>query len=141
MTLVKYLERSKAMFVARRIEELPESVSDAGKAEGMIHLCDQSALVFGSNRRKPTAYRPVVAVRSEGQRVVVLPCTSKDNTGSPDFFELNAERVMWTRPDDGRKSFANYRYEMVPAHRLRGKIGVMPQPARIELLVWLKSRY
>ena len=129
------------MFVARQTERLPEPVIEAGKAEGFVHLCDQSALNFGSNRREPTAYRPVVTVRGEGSRLVILPCTTKDNTGSPDFFELNAQRVMWTRPDDGRKSFANYRYEMVPAQRLRGKIGVMPQAARIDLLAWLKSRY
>ncbi|KFB74011.1 MAG: hypothetical protein AW09_000705 [Candidatus Accumulibacter phosphatis] len=30
---------------------------------------------------------------------------------------------------------------MVSGERLKGKIGVMPQPARIELLTWLKSRY
>ena len=30
---------------------------------------------------------------------------------------------------------------VVSGERLKGKIGVMPQPARIELLTWLKSRY
>ena len=129
------------MFLARRAEGLPDSVIEAGKADGFIHVCDQAALMFGSDRREPTAQRPVVAIRNDGPRMVVLPCTTKDNSGSPDFFELNDERVMWTRPSDCRKSFASYRYEVVPGSRLKGKIGVMPQPARIDLLAWLKSRY
>ena len=129
------------MFLARRAEVLPDSVIEAGKADGFIHVCEQAALMFGSDRREPTSHRPVVAIRNDGPRVVVLPCTTKDHTSSPEFFELNDERVMWTRPSDGCKSFASYRYEVVPGARLKGKIGVMPQPARIDLLAWLKSRY
>jgi hypothetical protein len=129
------------MFLARRAEVLPDSVIEAGKADGFIHVCEQAALMFGSDRREPTSHRPVVAIRNDGPRVVVLPCTTKSHTSSPEFFELNDERVMWTRPSDGRKSFASYRYEVVAGACLKGKIGVMPQPARIDLLEWLKSRY
>jgi hypothetical protein len=106
-----------------------------------VYVCEQAALTFGSNRREPTTYRPVVAVRHDGPRAVVLPCTSRDRSALPDFFELNEQRVMWVHAADGRRSFATCRYEVVDRGRLRGKIGVMPQPARIEILAWLKSRY
>jgi len=129
------------MFWARKAVALPDSVIEADKADGFIHICQQAALSFGSNRREPTDYRPVVAVRRDGPRAVVLPCTTKDQTNSPEFFELNDDRAKWTHPPDGRKSFAHFRYEVVAGSHLKGKIGVMPQPARIELLAWLKSRY
>ena len=129
------------MFLARRTDVLPDSVIEAGKADGFIHVCEQVALMFGSDRREPTAHRPVVAIRNDGPRVVVLPCTTKNHSNDPEFYELNDERVMWARPSNGRKSFANYRYEVVDGSRLKGKIGMMPQPARIDLLTWLKSRY
>ena len=130
------------MFRVRHAEVLPESVIDAGKADGFIHICEQAALMFGSDRRKPTHHRPVVVVRREGPRIVVLPCTTKDNTASPDFFELDDKRVEWLRPSDNRSSFAYYRYEVISSNRLKDKaIGCMPQAARIELLNWLRARY
>lgn len=129
------------MFQARRQKSLPDTVVEAGKADGFVHVCEQSALLFGSDRGEPTAKRPVVAVRPDGNRYVVLPCTSHDKTNFPDFFELSDKRVMWTRSSNGQKSFACSRYEVVSAEHLVGKIGLMPQPARIELLAWLKARY
>lgn len=129
------------MFVVRQRAALPDVVAEAGKADGFIHICDQSSLMFGSDRREPTAYRPVVGVRNDGPRVVVLPCTTKGHASSPDFFELNDKRVMWTRPAEHHASYAYSRYEVVSEERLKQKIGTMPQPARIELLKWLKSRY
>jgi len=129
------------MFLARTPDVLPDSVVDAGKADGFVHICEQSALSFGSDRREPTVYRHVVAIRAEGPRVVVLPCTTAEKTGNPEFFELTDKRVMWTRKSTGRQSFAHYRYEVVSGVHLKGKIGVMPQAARIDLLSWLKSRY
>jgi len=129
------------MFLARPAEVLPDSVVEAGKADGFIHVCEQAALMFGSDRREPSNYRPVVAVRNDGPRFVVLPCTSKDNTKSPDFFELDDQRVMWSRPSTSQRSFAYYRYEVMAGTHLKGKIGAMPQAARVQLLTWLKSRY
>lgn len=129
------------MFVPGRVRTLPAFVVDAGKADGFIHVCEQSALDFGNDRREPTATRPVVGVRNDGPRVVVLPCTTKDHAGAPDFFELNSKRVMWSRPPDGRASFACARFEVVAGTRLKKMIGTMPQEARVELLAWLKGRY
>lgn len=129
------------MFTVRRNEVLPELVVEADKADGFVYVCEQTALMFGSDRREPTAYRPVVAIRNDGSRIVVLPCTTKDSENSPEFFELNQKRVMWSSLSDGRISFVFYRYEVVADVCLKGKIGIMTQPARIELLIWLKSRY
>jgi len=129
------------MFTVRRVEVLPNAVIEADKADGFIHVCEQAALMFGSDRREPKPYRPVVRIRNDNSRVVVLPCTTKDQIGSPDFFELNDERVMWTHRPNGNNSFAHYRYEVIAGGSLKNKIGAMPQPARIELLKWLKSRY
>ncbi len=124
--------------------DLPDSVKEAGVADGFVHLCQQQALVFGGNRRTPVAARPVVAVKRHGPRMVVLPCTTRDQSNSPDFFDLNEkQRVMWSHSrNEERHSFAYYRYEAVdPVFLLQDKIGVMSQASRIELLNWLKSRY
>ena len=129
------------MFVAWKSTLLPETVVEADKANGFVHLCEQAALMFGSDRHEPTAQRPVVAVRNDGSRIVVLPCTTKDSKKSPDFFELNNQRVMWSRPLDGRTTFACSRYEVIASARVHGKIGIMPHEARIEILMWLRSRY
>lgn len=129
-------------FFARRAAALPDVVREAGKADGFVHVCEQGALGFGSDRRTPTAHRPVGAIRNDGPRVVVLPCTRQDKNGQPDFYEINEQRVMWSSLPDGRTSFAHDRYEVVARARLqKNPIGAMPQPARIDLLNWLKSRY
>jgi hypothetical protein len=129
------------MFIARKSGVLPESVLDADHANGIVHICDQSVLMFGSDRRDPTASRPVVAIRKDGLRIVVLPCTTKDSTALPDFFELTKDRVMWKQSSEVPSSFAYRRYEVVAADRLTKEIGIMPHSARLDLLTWLKSRY
>lgn len=123
-------------------QKLPPEINDEGKAKGFVHVCDQSALMFGSDRKEPVNYRPVVSVRRDGMRAVVLQCTTKDQSASPDFFELvNDKHVQWTKSWDGRRSFACCCYEVINGAHLRFKVGVMPQPARIEIFNWLKSRF
>ncbi len=129
------------MFIARQRDSLPTFVTEADKADGLVHTCDQSALMFGSDRRNPTFQRPVVGIKNEGHRVVILPCTTKNHQDSPDFLELNKNRVMWSGEPRELTSYASYRYEVIDCSRLRKKIGIMPQIARLELLRWLKSRY
>jgi hypothetical protein len=132
----------KVFIIREDRKSLPPEVAEAGKAEGFVHICDQSVLEFGSDRKVPVKSRPVICIRKDGPRAVVLPCTSKDNSGSPDFFELvNDKDVQWAKPWDGRRSFARGRYEVVDPVHMRTKVGVMPQSARIELLNWLKARY
>ena len=129
------------MFTGRPLPPLPPVVAEADWATGFLHRCRQSALLFGSDRRIPVPSRPVVETQRDGYLVVVLPNTRQDQSTNPDFFELTPERVQWTGGSEQR-SFTYYRYETVPAEALIGrKIGVMPHPARIALLNWLKERY
>lgn len=69
--------------------------------------------------------RPVLEVRKDGPRAVVLPCTSQDKTTDPSFYELTPDRVQWTKLP-GRRSFAFARYETITTEALREKIAVMP---------------
>ena len=120
---------------------LPPEVQEAGWAAGFIHLCQQSALGFGSNRRIPVAGRPIVEIRKDGSRAIVLPCTSQDKSSDSEFYELTSpDKVIWARPTH-RRTFVFRRYEAVPNDALVEKIGAMPHPARIQLLEWLKGRY
>lgn len=123
---------------------LPDPVTEAGFADGFIYICQQAALLFGSDRTTPTRSRPVVGIKQHGARVVVLPCTTRGKQESEQFFDLNKnDRVMWVSPEkSGTESMAYYRYELVAWQNLeQRKIGLMPQSARIELLDWLKARY
>lgn len=127
------------MYTGAPLPDFDAPVCEADKANGFVHLCDQSALMFGSDRAQPVPYRPVVEVRHYLDWVVVLPCTSKQPAVSGDFFALTDSRIMWTKRQE-RRSFAFYRYEPVAPSHLKAKIGVMHQAARIELLAWLKQR-
>lgn len=121
---------------------LPAAMEDVGKAEGFVFVCNQAALVFGSDRHTPVASRPVVSLHRHAQRAVVLPCTSQNHASSPDFMELVNDRdVQWTQPSNCKRTFAHYRYEVVRPDDLRAKIGVMPQNARVDLYKWVRSRY
>ena len=128
------------MYTGREIPPLPPSLQSAGFADGFVQLCPQSALTFGSDRRTPVATRPVVRIKFDGARAVVLACTTAEHRGSPEFYELTPERVMWTQEQD-RPSFAFWRYEVVPCVVIRDKVGVLHHAARIDLLSWLQSRY
>lgn len=131
------------MFIVRDSQTHQVSgFSELGKAEGFVQVCDQAALMFGSNRKVPVEFRPVVTVRKDGSRAVVLPCTSKNPLAAAEFFELvNDVHVQWTKPWDGRRSFAYYRYEVVASGHLHQKVGVMSQGARVRLLDWLVERW
>jgi hypothetical protein len=128
------------MYTGQARPVLPRVVAEAEKAEGFVQLCRQQSLIFGSDRRVPVQTRPVTPLKRDGTRMVVLPCTTRGNPESPDFFELTS-RVMWTRTISESRSFAFWRYEVVMDDSLGSKIGVMTQSGRIELLTWVKSRY
>lgn len=118
---------------------LPDSVREAGWAAGFVYATRQSALEFGSDRREPVAARPVVEVRPDGARRIVLPCTSKDNSRDANFRELT-DQIEWTRSNT-RRTFVYARYETIMPDAMFNKIGVLGHPARIQLLDWLKERY
>lgn len=129
------------MYTGKPLPPLPSIIQEAGWAAGFIHVCRQSALGFGSDRKMPVATRPVVELRIDGNRRVVLPCTSQNKSPDAEFYELTVpDKVVWTRIFHGR-TFVFRRYEAVLAEVLIEKIGVMPHPARITLLDWLKARY
>jgi hypothetical protein len=129
------------MFRATRPKALPADIAQDGKADGIIHLCEQAALEFGSDRREPSFARPVVAIKDGGPGTVVLPCTTRPHSGSPDFYELASPPVVWTQTKATVPSYAFYRYEVVPRQHFLKKIGLLPQGPRIDLLNWLISRY
>ncbi len=100
------------LFIVRTSTEGPggaiaSDFADLGWAHGFVYPCDQAKLMFGNDRKNPFAFRPVVSVRKDGARTVVLPCTTKDHSTDPEFFELvNDVDVHWTKPWDDRRSFA-----------------------------------
>ena len=128
------------MYTGKPLPPLPSVISDVDWAAGILHICLQAALDFGSDRRIPVLMRPVLEVRKDGTRAVVLPCTSQDKTMDAMFYELTPDRVLWTKPGSTR-SFAYSRYEIVAIEALREKIGVMLHGARIDLIKWIKGRY
>ena len=115
---------------------------DDVKASGLIMLCLQSALVFGSDRRIPVRSRPVVQVRRNGSLLAVLPCTTKSPRRPEDFFRLAPSRTFWTQSREaGDESCAYYRYEVVADGEVGKKIGTLTQGGRIDLMRWLQQRY
>ena len=115
---------------------------DDVKASGMISLCLQSALVFGSNRRIPVRSRPVVQVRRNGNLLAVLPCTTKRAHPSSNFFGLAPSRTFWVRSrEPGEESSAFYRYEVIDGREVGTKIGTLTQGGRIDLMRWLQERH
>jgi hypothetical protein len=130
------------MFTGKPLPPMHPVLEDAGWAEGMVRWCAQSALLFGADRRIPRPTRPIVTLRSDGSRAVVLPCTSQDKSLDPSFRELVAPRdVMWVKADEHRRTFASRRYQTVIPEALQDKIGVLNHPARINLLKWVKEHY
>ncbi len=130
------------MFTGKPLPTMHPVFEDAGWAEGMVRWCTQSALSFGADRRIPVAARPIVTLRRDGSRAVVLPCTSRDQSLNQSFRELVSPRdVMWVMDVQGRRTFAFRRYETVGLGVLGSKLGVMNHSARVDLLKWVKEQY
>ena len=130
------------MFTGKPLPPMHPVFEDAGWAEGMVRWCTQSALSFGADRRIPVAARPIVTLRRDGSRAVVLPCTSRDQSLNQSFRELVSPRdVLWVMDVQGRRTFAFRRYETVGLGVLGSKLGVMNHSARVDLLKWVKEQY
>lgn len=121
-------------------ESLPPELVAAGKADGFVQLCQQQQLHFGSDRRKPVDYRPVVVLRAHGGRLAVLPCTTQVEREPEALFRLSAQRVFWTRPNQP-ESGAYWRYEMIDGRAASLRIGTLTQGARVDLWKWITERY
>lgn len=130
------------MFTGKPLPPMHPILEDADWAEGMVRWCTQSALRFGADRGIPVTARPIVTLRRDGSRAVVLPCTSRDGSLNPSFRELvSPGAVMWVTDVSHRRTFAFRRYETVGLGMLGDKLGVMAHSARIDLLKWVKERY
>lgn len=130
------------MFTGKPLPPMHPVFEDAGWAEGLVRWCTQSALLFGADRRTPVAARPIVTLRRDGSRAVVLPCTSRDQSLNPSFRELVSPRdVMWVMDVQRRRTFAFRRYETVNLEVLGSKLGIMNHSARVDLLKWVKEQY
>ncbi len=130
------------MFTGKPLPPMHPLFEDAGWAEGMVCWCDQSALCFGADRGTPVPARPIVTLRRDGSRAVVLPCTSRVREGNPSFREIvSTLDVMWVADVPRHRTFAFWRYETVGLEVLGRKFGVMNHGARIDLLKWVKERY
>ena len=106
-------------------------------AHGFCYLSPQSVLAFGSDRREPVSWRPVVSLRAKRGIRYVLPATTKPRA---DFFHLEKERcfVSGARPieKDG------YLAPWVEAVRLGEliELGVLPHPDRLAIGAWFQVR-
>lgn len=130
----------RPMFTGKPLPPLPLPLSGEDWANGMIHFAKQDFLDFGQNRRVRVKTRLVVAIRTNGARLVVLPCTSQDESDSKEFFELNDERVMWVRKPKYDKSYANCEYDTIHENALSDKkVAVLRHPARLDIIRWLRE--
>ena len=107
-------------------------------AHGFCYLARQASLVFGSDRKQPVEWRPVVSLRSEGELAYVLPSTTKERS---EFFRLPREAcfVNRLRQDVADTSYLCPRQEVIDRKELI-EIGVLLHEYRISLATWLRER-
>lgn len=130
------------MFTGKPLPPMRALSDVAGWIEGAVRWCDQSALRFGADRGIPVPARPVVTLRRDGSRAVVLPCTSQDRSRNPLFRELVSPRdVMWVAKVPRQRTFAFRRYETVGPEVPGRKFGDMNDGALVDLLRWVKEHY
>jgi len=130
------------MFTGKPIPPMNSDFSDLEWAEGRVCWGRQSALLFGADRRSPVFSRPVVTIRRDGCRVIVLPCTKANRASNPAFREIVSPRdVMWLDQAKRPRTFSFRRYETILFESLLEVMGVINHAARINLLKWVKEQY
>jgi hypothetical protein len=111
--------------------------------EGPIYWVRQSGLLFGRDRREPTESRPVLAVTQRDGAWVVLPGTTKNNAGNPEFFLIPADSPDCLLDGTGERSdqYLYQRYECIdlPACGAR-KYGILQHRLRLAVMCWLRER-
>ena len=130
---------------ARKIDLDVESRSGQGEApvvpefaHGHCFLAPQGALEFGSDRREPVAWRPVVSLAARGPIRQVLPSTGHHR---PAFYPLKRDRCFVARPrTDIRDSYLAPWVEAIHVSGLI-EIGVLPHPERLAIAAWLRGRH
>lgn len=116
----------------------PDPAPSADWAHGFHYLAPQSALIFGSDRREPVAWRPGVSLARHGLFTLLLPATRRPN---PAFFHLKPTDWFPRRPPpkpptDG---YLSHQYEAVAHDRLIA-LGVLRHGLRIQIADWLNRR-
>ncbi len=104
---------------------------------GFCYLAPQSALYFGSTRRHPLEWRPVVsAIATQGRRYV-LPATTQPGH---DFYPLDPHRCFPKRHlAQTVTSWLCPQMELVDADALI-EIGVLPHDESLRIVAWLRQR-
>lgn len=111
--------------------------AELDKAHGFLWWCDQSALVFGADRRIPTSGRMTLSLARDRQFTTVLPATTQNK---PAFFHLDPALIRMHRAQDVRESWLCPRYEIIRNHHLK-EAGIVDQSARVSVVDWLRRQY
>jgi hypothetical protein len=105
---------------------------------GFCYLARQQCLHFGSSRKKPVEWRPVISWKQCGSRLYVLPSTSQ---ADPAYFHLKPDQCLRKRPrpEPPRDSYLYWVAELVEPDCLI-ELGILPHPIRIQIAKWLRQR-
>lgn len=129
--------RGKASAASPASTDWPEA------ANGLIHWVRQSCLIFGLDRREPTQSRPALAITQRDGDWVVLPATTKNNAGNPEFFFIPADSpdCLLNSPKERCDQYFYQRYECIDLSSCGArKYGVLQQRLRLAVMKWLCER-
>ena len=125
------------MHLYQRRPQPQAPVPTADFAQGKCYLAQQSALVFGSDRREPVYRRPVVSWALVGPRAYVFPATTQHHK---DFFFLPRGSCFLKRAhEDERDSYLCPRVEALSVADLT-ELGILDHPTRLAIAAWKRAR-
>jgi len=125
------------MHLYQRRPKPQASLPKADFAHGKCYLAQQSALVFGSDRREPVYRRPVVSWALVGPRAYIFPATTHQHR---DFFHLPHGKCFLKRPhEDERDSYLCHRVEALSLVDLI-ELGILDHPTRLAIAAWKRDR-
>ncbi|WP_200246718.1 hypothetical protein [Lamprobacter modestohalophilus] len=106
-------------------------------AQGTCYLVQQSALVFGRNRRTPSEWRVAISWARLGSRTYLFPATTKRHA---DFFCIPHGKCFLKRPhQDERDSYLCPRVEAVSQDALI-ELGILDHPTRLAIANWKRAQ-
>lgn len=116
----------------------PDPALTVDWAHGFHYLAPQTALLFGSDRREPKAWRPGVSLARRGLFTLLLPATRRPNL---EFFHLKPGDIFAKQPpkEPPTDSYLSHQYEAVFHDRLI-ELGVLRHDLRIDITAWLRQR-
>jgi hypothetical protein len=122
------------------LSSFSDPAPSADWAHGFRYLAPQTALLFGSDRREPVAWRPGVSLARRGLFTLLLPATRRPN---PEFFRLEPGELSFTKQppkEPHTDSYLSHQYEAVAHDRLI-ELGVLRHGLRIDIAAWLQQRW